>query len=681
MTLLSFSSVSMAFGAHGLFSDVSFTVAQGERWGIVGRNGTGKTTLLRLIMGTLEPTAGTITRRSGLGTTLLDQLRDFGDARTVWEAAARGYRDLLDLERSLERESERLGELGDRVTEADLLRFDRAQERFQHQGGYTFHARVDAVLQGLGFEAAEARERPLSQLSGGERGRVGLAAQIAAPADLVLLDEPTNHLDLDTIEWLKRHLAESGRAVMVISHDRAFLDDLADHILHLAHGSATPYRGGYSSFVLQRDQALLTLERQAAEQRKEIARQEEFIRRNIAGQKTAQAQARRKRLARLPRLSPPPEEDDSMAVRFELSARGGEQVLVAKDLRVAVGDRILVDGFSAVARRGDVIAVVGPNGAGKTTLLATLLGEHPPAAGTVRMGTGVTPAWYRQDHTHLPTGKRLYDCVADARPTWSRGQIQDHLGRFSFSGDEVKRSTDSLSGGERARVALALITLRGSNLLALDEPTNHLDVESIEALEDALENYPGTVLLVSHDRALLRELSTRVWAFRDRRLHDYPGPFVDWERRVAEEAAERTAAALQAERENRDAEKARIRKAAEVKRREGAPLRIAKRQVEAAEAEVHAAEQAVAEVEAALADTSLYDRGAEGLREAGRLTAALKEARQRQDEAMARWGEAMEALEKLEVLPARPSLPSDPLGPRPTGEPHAGTGRKDESCP
>ena len=641
----------MAFGADHLFSDVSFNVAQGERWGIVGRNGTGKTTLLRLIMGTLEPTSGTVSRRTGLKTTLLDQLRDFGEARTVWEATARGYKDLLALESSLARESERLGELGDRVTEADLARFDRAQERFQHQGGYTFHARVDAVLQGLGFDAGEARERPLTQLSGGERGRVGLAAQIAAPADLVLLDEPTNHLDLDTIDWLKRYLAESGRTVMVISHDRAFLDDLADHVLHLAQGSATPYRGGYSSFVLQRDQALLTLERQAAEQRKEIARQEEFIRRNIAGQKTVQAQARRRRLARLPRLSPPPEEDDPMAVRFELSARGGDQVLVAEGLRVAVGDRILVDEFSAVARRGDVIAVVGPNGAGKTTLLATLLGDHPPAAGTVRAGTGITPAWYRQDHAHLPVGKTLYDCVANARPTWSRGQIQNHLGRFNFSGDEVRRSTDSLSGGERARVALALITLQGSNLLALDEPTNHLDVESIEALEDALERYPGTVLLVSHDRALLRELTTRVWAFRNGGLKDYPGAFVDWEQKVAEEEAERTRAALQAERENRDAEKARIRKSNEAKRKDGAPVRAARREVEVAEREVHAAEETVSGIEAALADPDLYGGGTEGLREAARLTAALKEARERLNEAMARWGVAMEALERLESPP------------------------------
>jgi len=447
---------------------------------------------------------------------------------------------------------------------------------------------------------------------------------------------------------LKRHLKESGKTVMVISHDRAFLDDFADHILHVFLGSTTTYRGGYSSFVTQRDQALLTAERKAEEQRKEIARQEDFIRRNIAGQKTAQAKSRRNRLARLPRLSPPPSEDDPMAVRFELSSRGGDQVLVAEDLAVGVEGRLLVEGFSAIPRRGDVIAVVGRNGVGKTTLLETLLGERPPLAGTVRLGTGIAPAWYRQGHAHLPEEQSLYDCIAHARPSWNRGQIQDHLARFGFSGDSVKRSTGSLSGGERARVALALITLRGSNLLALDEPTNHLDVESIEALEDALENYPGTVLLVSHDRALLRELSTRVWSLEGGRLHDYPGPFVDWEQKVAREEEIRVAARLRSQREARAEEKAQNRRAAEARRVREAPLREARREALRQEERAQQAEERVAELEAALAHPNLYDGSPESAREAGRLTTALRDAREALDEAMEEWAKAADIAEALE---------------------------------
>jgi len=579
---------------------------------------------------------------------MLDQYRDFGNAATVWEAAAAGFEELLSLERVLGEESERLGTLGSQVSEADLRGYDRRLERFHHLGGYSFHAQVDAVLQGMGFDALAARSRSLDELSGGERGRVGLAAQLAAPADLLLLDEPTNHLDLDTIDWLRRHLQESEKTVMVISHDRAFLDDFADHVLHLSHGSAIPYRGGYSSFVQQRDQALLTLRRKADEQRKEIARQEDFIRKNIAGQNTAQAKSRRTRLARLPRLSPPPEEDDAMAVRFELSARGGDQVLLMEDVIVRVGARTLVDGFSAVARRGEVIALVGPNGSGKTTLLATILGERHPSTGTLRLGAGITAAWYRQDHAHLPVGRAVYDCIAEAQPTWGRGRIQDHLGRFGFSGEEVQRSTDSLSGGERSRVALALLTVQGSNLLVLDEPTNHLDVESIEALEDALENYPGTVILVSHDRALLRELATRVWAFQAGGIQDYPGTFVEWESRAAEAERARLERRMEADRSARAQDKVQLRKAMEAQRERIAPIRAARKSVEHQEELVTRAEKEVAKLQTDLANPELYDGTPEHLRQVERMNTDLREARVALDNALAGWSKALELLEDLE---------------------------------
>jgi ATP-binding cassette subfamily F protein 3 len=648
LTLISFSSVSMAFGADTLLDQVNFTVASGDRWGIVGRNGTGKTTLLHLINGTLEPTSGVISRRPGLGMALLDQQRDFGNARTVWEAAALGYHDLLTLERSLATESDRLSELGENVTEGDLARFGHAQEKFETQGGYEFRSRVDAVLQGLGFDATEALRRHLAQLSGGERGRVGLAGQLAAPADLLLLDEPTNHLDLETIEWLKRHLKEGGKTVMVISHDRAFLDDFADHILHVSEERAIPYRGGYSSFVLQREEALLTLRRKVAEQKKQIAKEEVFIRKNMAGQKTLQAQSRQKKLARLPRLSPPPSEDDVMALRFHLSERGGDQVLVVKDLSVRMSDRPLVNRFNSMARRGDVIALVGPNGIGKTTLLATLLGERGTNGGEVTLGAAITPAWFRQDHAHLPEDQSIYDTVADLRPEWNRGQVQGHLGRFGFSGDEVKRTTDSLSGGERARVALALITLKGTNLLALDEPTNHLDVESIEALEDALEAFPGTVLLVSHDRALLRELATRVWAFHGTEVEDYPGPFVDWEIREAEMVEAGATSTQEADRTQREAARAQRRRSEAGKRESQAATRKAKRGVERAEKAVHEAETRVEKLESALAADELYDGSMESAEEAGRLNMELKGARGALDEAMTLWEAAVESADALE---------------------------------
>ena len=605
MTLVSFAGVAVEFGATTILRDVTFTVARGDRWGIVGRNGAGKTTLFNLIIGALTPARGAVSRMPGLRVTLLDQHRDFGDATTVWEAAATGYADVIALEKELARQAERLAGLGESATEADLERFGHDQELFAHGGGYDFHARVDAVLQGLGFDANECKTRPLSALSGGERGRVGLAAPLAAPADLVLLDEPTNHLDLDTTRWLSDYLGTLGESLIVISHDRAFLDETADHLLHVSGGTTTAYRGGYSSFVQQRAERELSQRRAVEKQQAFIAKQEDYIRRNIAGQNTAQAKGRRKLLERLPRLSPPPGEAGAMSLRLEINQRGGDRVVQTDKLGVAIGGRTLIAGATVRAMRGDVIALVGPNGAGKTTLLGTLLGAREPASGTVNVGSSVTPAWYRQDLAGVPLDQPMYDVIQDLRPLWTRGQIQGHLGAFGFSGDEVMRSTTTLSGGERARVALAMITLQKANLLVLDEPTNHLDVESIEALEDAVTEYEGTVLLVSHDRAFLRELATHVWAITDGKLEDFTGPFVEWELIQAERARERASAAVAATGARRVAERAAAKLAAGKKSDPNTAKRAAKRALEDAERKVASTEAAVRELEAALADPSL----------------------------------------------------------------------------
>src|SRR6185437_15320883 len=387
----------------------------------------------------------------------------------------------------------------------------------------------------------------------------GLAAQLVAPADLLLLDEPTNHLDLETTAWLQEYIRELDETVIVISHDRAFLDEIADHVLHLEGNTAETYRGGYSSFVQQRAERRLALERQVEKQRTMIAKEEDYIRRNIAGQNTAQAKGRRKRLDRLPRLTPPPGAAGTMELRLEVSERGGDRVLAAEALTVAIGDRTLVSEFTATANRGDVIALVGQNGAGKTTLIKTLLGEREAQGGAARLGGSVTPAYFRQDHDRLPLDSSLYEVIENLRPLWTRGAIQNHLGCFGFSGEEVFRSTRTLSGGERSRLALAVIVLQRANMLVLDEPTNHLDVESIEAIEDAIEEYEGTVLLVSHDRALLRELATRVWAFDGERLVDYGGTFVEWERQLKDAALARRAAGALAADARREQEKVRAR--------------------------------------------------------------------------------------------------------------------------
>ncbi|MGH7616422.1 MAG: ABC-F family ATP-binding cassette domain-containing protein, partial [Gemmatimonadaceae bacterium] len=507
MTQFAFADVSVEFGATTLFRDITFTVGVGQRWGVVGRNGTGKTTLFRLLTGEMNPTAGQIARQPGLRVSLLEQHREFPGATTVWEAAAGQFAELLALERSLMEQAARLEHDS---SEAALDRYGRDLERFEREGGYTITPRVDAVLHGLGFDPGVARSQPVAQLSGGERGRLGLARQLVSPADVLLLDEPTNHLDLETTAWLEEYLQSATATVLIISHDRAFLSAVVDHVLHLEAGTSAVYDGSYESFVEQRTLRRLTHQRQFDQQQKKIAAEQDYIARNIAGQNSKQAKGRRKRLERTPRLSAPSGDEDTMAVRFETAERGGDRVVVGDRATIAVGRRVLIDGLDLTLMRGDRVGLIGPNGSGKSTMIRALLGEHEVSSGELRVGGGITVGHYRQDLAQVPMDRTLYDVINDLRPTWDRRLVQGHLGRFGFSGDEVQRRADTLSGGERARVALAMLMLGRANLLILDEPTNHLDVESIEALEDAIEQYDGSVLLVSHDRALLRALTTRV---------------------------------------------------------------------------------------------------------------------------------------------------------------------------
>jgi ATP-binding cassette subfamily F protein 3 len=643
VTLISCSGVGISFGATTLLKDITFTVGEGDRWGIVGRNGSGKTSLFRILTGEMPPSVGSVARRPGLRHALLEQHRAFEGVNTVWEAAATAWRAVIALEHSLAEQALQLAELGERTPDAVLDRFGRDQERFGDLGGYTFHARVDAVLQGLGFDAEESKTRDIRSLSGGERGRVGLAAQLIAPAELLLLDEPTNHLDLDTTVWLQDWLKECNETIIVISHDRAFLDEVADHMLHLEGSTGETYRGGYSSFVSQRTERRLSRDREVERQRKFIAKEEDYIRRNIAGVNTSQAKGRRRRLDRLPRLAPPPGAEGAMVLRLDAAERGGDKVISAERLDVSVPGRVLVKDFTAVARRGDTIALVGHNGAGKSTLISTLLGFRPPASGEAKVGGSVTPAWFRQDLADLPLDRSIYDAIADLRPLWGRGAIQNHLGCFGFSGDEVLRGIASLSGGERARVALALITLVHANLLVLDEPTNHLDVESIEAIEDALEEYEGTILLVSHDRAFLRELATRVWAFDGTRIEDFDGSFVEWEAHRASRDSKTARAEADAAEERRAKERTRAKKKAAVQGDDQAAKRALKRAAEDAERAAARCEARVTELEAKLADPDLYDGSAEAARRAAALDKDLAAARRAMDAALASWAEVAES--------------------------------------
>jgi ATP-binding cassette subfamily F protein 3 len=647
VTQLAFSGVGVDFGAVTLFSNISFTVAARERWGIVGRNGTGKTTLFRLLTGDLSPTRGSISRQPGLRVSLLEQHRDFGAAATVWEAAAGELAELLALELSL---IEQASALGTDASSSALERYGRDLERFEREGGYAVTSRIDSVLHGLGFDPQRARTTPVSSLSGGERGRLGLARQLVGTADVLLLDEPTNHLDIDTTQWLEQYLRDLDRTVLLISHDRAFLGSTVDHILHFEGDTALPYAGSYERFVMQRTERRLTQQRAFDQQQRKIAAESDYIARNIAGQNTRQAKGRRKRLERMPRLSPPVQDEDSMALRFDAGDRGGDIVVSASKVSLKVGERVLVSGFTGTLHRGDVLGLVGPNGTGKTTLLKALFGQHPVSEGELRFGASINAGFYRQDLGQVPLDKPIYDAVSDLRPHWERRMVQGHLGRFGFSGDEVQRRAGVLSGGERARVALAMLMLSRHNLLVLDEPTNHLDVESIEALEDAMERYDGTVILVSHDRELLRALTTRVWVLHDHHITEFDAGFDEWEVVSAERAHAASVRAAEEQALRRVHERQKVA-------RKGARERDAtgdrKRQLKSAETDLARLELRVAELEGkvaqistALEDPSLYTRP-DGIADAKRLGIDLEATKRELDKALEEWTRASDVLERV----------------------------------
>jgi ATP-binding cassette subfamily F protein 3 len=648
MTLLSIGNASVSFGATEIFRDVSVTIADRDRWALIGRNGAGKTTLIKLLIGELQPTSGSIARRPGMRIALLEQHRSFDPQATVWDTVADAFVELRALERSL---AEQVARMETDHGEELMSAYGHDLERFEHEGGYQMATRVDQVLQGLGFESDWAHATLAGVLSGGERGRVALARQIVQPAELLVLDEPTNHLDLDTTRWLEQYLRESERTLLIVSHDRAFLETVSDHVLHLEGGTGFTYVGGYRAFVQQREERRLTQQRQFDQQKKKVSAEQDYIARNLAGQNSSQAKGRRKRLERMPRLSAPIGGESVMALRLAAGDRSGDRVLETSKLTLRVEDRTLLENVTLVMPRTEVIALVGPNGAGKSTFIKTVLGERAPDGGTCKLGLSTTVAYYRQDLAHLALDSSVHDAITTLRPFWERREVHGHLGRFGFGGEESQRVIGSLSGGERARVALALLTLSRANLLVLDEPTNHLDVESIEAIEDALEEYEGTVLLVSHDRAVLRGLATRVWEIRDGELIDFAGPFTEWE----DLAAKRRADAADTARQIRLGKAASappsshdVRK--EKSREERRTQRDAVKVVEAAERAVTIAEAAVHRLVHELENPALYDGSTASNTKAQKLGSEVAKARAVLAKAEAVWTTASEKAESLGAL-------------------------------
>lgn len=514
MALVAATNLSKNFGAEQIFSGLSFQIGNHARIGLVGPNGVGKTTLLRLITAEDEEHGGKIHISRGLRIGYLPQLSAYESERTLWGECLQVFRHLIAMQRELRALEAILEQNAD--DEQSLAVYSQHQNAFEHAGGYLYETKIHQTLAGLGF-AREDESRPWQQLSGGQRTRAMLARLLLEEPDLLLLDEPTNHLDIASVEWLEGYLKGWQGALLIVSHDRYFLDQVAETIWEMDSGLGQ-YKGNYSAYLQQR------IERQARKlaeyesQQEFVEKEEEYIRRNIAGQNTRQAQGRRKRLNRLLAESTPSQpraihQHRQMRIQLEPSARSGNLVLQTHQLQVGYVDegRPLFTAPDLVLERKECAAILGPNGAGKTTFLKTILKQIAPYAGKVELGAGLKIGYFAQTHDDLRAEQTLMQVIESAAPQMLPGQIRDYLAKFLFSGDDVFKAVALLSGGERGRLALAVLGLQGANLLLLDEPTNHLDLASQDILQGILADFEGTILLVSHDRYLIDALATQIW--------------------------------------------------------------------------------------------------------------------------------------------------------------------------
>ncbi|MBU0705584.1 MAG: ATP-binding cassette domain-containing protein [Chloroflexi bacterium] len=569
MSILTAHNLAKSFGPQDIFESLSLEVPHGAKIALVGSNGSGKTTLLHLIAGLEEPTAGAVHRARGLRVAYLPQQADFPGAGTLHAAMLQVFADLEAQAAELRRLETAMA---DPITcEEALQRYGRATEAFELAGGYTYEQRIEQVLSGLGFDEVDSH-RPVAQLSGGQKTRALLARLLLEEPDLLLLDEPTNHLDLAGIEWLEGYLKAWPGAVVVVAHDRAFLDAVIERVWELEWGRLEQYRGNYTAYAAQRAERITLQQVEYERQQQSIAHTEDFIRRNIAGQRGREAKGRQKRLARLERIEQP-RERQPLNLDLGNVVRSGDLVLGLYDLVAGYDPAApLLTVQELELRRGQRVALLGPNGSGKTTLARTILGEIPPLAGEVRVGASVHPGYFAQGHADLDVEKSVIETILDGSEL-GIGEARNLLARYLFSGDDVFKRVADLSGGEQARVALAVLALRGANLLILDEPTNHLDILSQEVFQDALAEFGGTLLHVTHDRYLIRRLATCVWAIEDGQVWEFGegyDEYHEWqERRRQKERARREEARGQTERERaREASKAAQREAAREARRQ-----------------------------------------------------------------------------------------------------------------
>ncbi len=572
--MLRLENISKIYPTGEVLRDINWEVKVGERIGLVGVNGAGKSTQLKIIQGEIEPTTGSIIRPSGMHIAALNQEFEVDPRRTVREEFWTVFAEANKIQQALADIPIQMESADPKQLEKLINQLDKKQRQFEALDGYGLEARIEKILPEMGFES-DASDRLVSSYSGGWQMRMGLGKVLLQSPDLLLLDEPTNHLDLETIEWLEEYLKGVSIPMVIVSHDREFLDRLCTSIVETERGVSTTYLGNYSNYLAQKAESqaaqLSTFERQ----QKELAKQQTFVDKfRASATRSTQAKSREKLLAKVERVEAPTADLRGLQFQFQPAPRSGREVVTVSDMTHSYDDKILFLGASLDVERGDRIAFVGPNGAGKSTLLRLITGSEPADDGEVSIGShNVIPGYFEQNQAEaLDLSKTVIRTIHDEVPDWKNEEVRTLLGRFLFSGDAAFKKVEALSGGEKARLALAKMLLQPANLLILDEPTNHLDIPAKEMLENALRNYDGTALIVSHDRYFVSQVANKIVEIRDGELRQYQGDYHYYLDKIAEEKE-------RAKLEKIDAEKA---AKAEAKRQKQREKQAQKRQTQAA---------------------------------------------------------------------------------------------------
>ncbi len=642
MIYMQINGLSKSFGSEEIFSNIKMEIKDQDRVAIVGRNGTGKSTLLKIIAGELSYDEGEIIKPKDLTIGYLAQHMELESGKTIWDEMIEVFQPLLEMEkrlRILEQKMEQATSMSPQSYEKLLKEYDELLHKYQSDGGYIYESEIKAVLNGLQFQHYDY-DTPISELSGGQKTRLALGKLLLLKPNLLILDEPTNHLDIDTLSWLENYLLNYPGAIVIVSHDRYFLDKIVKIVYEISRKKMTKYYGTYSKYLEQKAVALEKQLKEYEKQQEEIRHMEEFIQRNIVrASTTKRAQSRRKQLEKMERMEKPVGSEASARFSFQIERRSGNDVLKMDDVafRYEGESKDLFQNISLRVNRGDRIAIVGPNGAGKTTLLKLIIGKEVPANGVIKLGTNVQIAYYDQEQAELSSNKSVLNELWDDYPTMNERDIRTILGNFLFSGDDVLKEVHTLSGGEKARLALAKLMMKKANLLILDEPTNHLDIDSKEVLEEALLDYPGTIIFVSHDRYFINKITSQVAELRTDELRVYLG---DYDYYIEKKREEEEIALLENKEIENKKKESNQKGSYEREKQIQSEMRKKKRRAEQLERDIERLEKEIAEVEELMTKPEVYEDHMKALE----MNEKLEQLKQEADIMLEEWTELQEEL-------------------------------------